>query len=116
MPSVRFSERPSTSMSSRLTLYVVIRFSYAAAIALTSLHESAISVPPWSALYPPNDGITSPPIPRRVAMSDTYCPLEIGEELLPFQVGVHECLPSDWLNASVKYLAPDACAVLEMLG
>jgi len=37
---------------------------------LTFVHESAISVPPWSALYPPNDGITSPPIARREAMSE----------------------------------------------
>ena len=70
MPSLRVSDLPSTSMSSRVTSYRVMTSSYAAAIALTSLHESAISVPPWSALQPPNDGITSPPSPRSVAMSD----------------------------------------------
>ncbi len=48
----------------------VITSSYAAAIVFTSLQESAISVPPWSALQPPKDGITSPPIPRSDAMSE----------------------------------------------
>ena len=58
-------------MSRRVTPYRVITSSYACAIAFTSLHESAISVPAWSALQPPNDGITSPPIMRREAMSET---------------------------------------------
>jgi hypothetical protein len=40
------------------------------AIAFTSLHESASSVPPWSALQPPKDGMTSPPIPRSVVRSE----------------------------------------------
>jgi uncharacterized protein (DUF2132 family) len=51
-----------------------------------------------------------------VAISDAYTPAEIGWEALPFQVGVHECFPADWMNASVKYLAPDAWAVSEILG
>jgi hypothetical protein len=25
-------------------------------------------------------------------------------------------LPADWMNANVKYFAPEDCAVLEMLG
>ena len=41
--AARPSERPSMSMSSRLTSYVVMTFSYAAAILLTSWHESPIS-------------------------------------------------------------------------
>ena len=71
MPSVRVSERPSTSKSRRDTSYVVITFSSALAIAFTSLQESASSVPPWSALQPPKDGITSPPIARSDWMSET---------------------------------------------
>ena len=33
-----------------------------------SVHESAISVSAWSALYPPNDGITLPPSRRSALM------------------------------------------------
>lgn len=45
---------------------------------------------------------------RRVAISDRYTPEEMGWELSPFQVGVQDLLPADWMNARVKYLAPDA--------
>ena len=37
-------------------------------------------------------------------------------DLSPFQVGVHEPLPADWMNARVKYFVPEDWAVLEMLG
>ena len=57
-------------MSNLVMSYLVITASYAVAIVLTSLQESAISVPPWSALHPPKEGITSPPIDRRVVMSE----------------------------------------------
>src|SRR6266511_515443 len=115
MPSVRVSDRPSMSMSSRVTPYVVTTDSYAAAIALTSLQESPISVPPWSALHPPNDGTTSPPRLRSVAMSARYRPLARVCLLSPFQASVHEVLLSVSRNASVKYRAPDCRAMSEML-
>ena len=35
---------------------------------------------------------------------------------LPFQSRLHEPFPADCRNASVKYFAPDCCAVAEMLG
>ncbi len=53
-----------------MTLYVLTTCSNAAAIWLTSLHESASSVPERSALKPPNEGMTSPPSERSEAMSD----------------------------------------------
>src|SRR5258705_524875 len=64
--------------------------SYAAAIALTSWHESPISVPPWSALQPPNDGTTSPPIARRAAISDRYRPVASAWSRSPFHASVHD--------------------------
>src|SRR5437868_7094238 len=72
MPSGFVSDRPSMSMSSRLTLYVVTTCSYAATIELILVQLSPISVPPWSADQPPNDGMTSPPSPRRLVMSLRY--------------------------------------------
>src|SRR5439155_19448235 len=95
MQSVRVSDLPSTSKSSRLTSYVVITFSSAVAIAFTSLQESASSVPPWSALQPPNDGITSPAGVRfrRDWMSDTYAPDAGVRALSPFHASVQELFP-----------------------
>ena len=89
-------------MSSRFTSYVVITDSYADAIALTSVHESAISVPPWSALQPPKDGKTSPPIVRRGAMSERYRPAATVSVFEPFHASVQELFPSVSRKASVK--------------
>ncbi|WP_230210951.1 hypothetical protein [Streptomyces kaniharaensis] len=50
MPAVLVRELSSTSRSIRLTSYVVMTFSKAAAIWLTSVQLSAISVPVWSAV------------------------------------------------------------------
>ena len=85
--------------------------SYAAAIESTSRHESPISVPPWSALHPPSDGITSPPAARSVAMSDRYRPEATVWVFTPFHASVQERLPVVSRNASVKYLTPDAVEV-----
>src|SRR5262249_60248875 len=95
-------EATSISVSRRALSEVVTTDSYAVAIALMSLHESPISVPPWSALQPPNDGTTSPPMARSAAMSGRYRPLASGWLLLPFQASVHEFLPSVWRKARVK--------------
>src|SRR5690242_19376933 len=117
MPSGLVSERPSMSMSMRVTSYVMTSCSYAAAIWLTSLHESPISVPPWSADQPPSDGMTSPPVARSAWMSDrngvgvvaTVCVFE------PFQARVHEVLLVVSRKARVRYFAPDWAAMPEML-
>src|SRR3954453_5106370 len=85
--------------------------SYAAAMELTSLHESAISVPPWSALHPPREGITSPAAARNEAMSERYRPPATVWLFTPFQASVQELLLSVSRNASVKYESPEAFAV-----
>src|SRR5215468_17988 len=103
MPSGLVSDRPSMSMSNRVTSYAVARFSYAAAIWLTSLQESPISVPFWSALQPPKDGTTSPPSARNDAMSAWYAPEATVRDDEPSQASVHEVLPSVSRNASVKW-------------
>ena len=70
IPPLLVSELSSTSRSRRVTLYVVTTFSYAAAIELTLVQLSAISVPVLSAVNPPNDGITSPPADRMLEMAE----------------------------------------------
>ena len=72
-------------------------------------------MPEWSALKPPKDGITSPPVPRSVAMSLWYRPAAMVCVLSPFQVGTQEPLVGVWMNASVRYRAPDCWAIVEML-
>src|SRR5262245_14395045 len=99
MPADLVSDRPSMSMSRRVTPYVVTTFSYAAAIALTSEQESPISVPPWSALHPPKEGTTSPPRARSEARSDRYAPDATVRLEEPFHASVHEVLLSVSRNA-----------------
>jgi hypothetical protein len=60
--------------------------------------------------------MTSPPRARSEAISDRYDPPVTGCEFDPFQVAVHEPFDAAWRNASVKYVAPDDCAVLVRLG
>src|SRR4029079_7882555 len=88
--------------------------SYAAAIELTSAHESPISVPPWSALHPPSDGMMSPPAARRLAMSVRYRPAATVWVLTPFHARVHERLLVVSRKASVKYFTPEASEVALM--
>ncbi len=85
-------------------------FSNAAAIWLTSVQLSASSVPVLSAVYPPNEGITSPPLARIWAIWAPKVALETGMELSPFQYGVQEPLVAVCRNAIVRFLAPDWAA------
>src|SRR5436190_10694552 len=89
--------------------------SKAVAIVLTSEHESPISVPPWSALQPPNDGMTSPPIARNEAMSDMYRPEPTVSVFTPSQASVQDVLLVVSRNASVRYRAPDCWAIVVRL-
>src|SRR3954452_3625632 len=88
--------------------------SYAEAIELTVAHESPISVPPWSADQPPNDGTTSPPSARSEAMSLAYGAFwgfaGRVRALSPSQASVHDVLLSVSRKARVKYRAPDCWA------
>src|SRR3954454_3818401 len=88
--------------------------SYAAAIEETSAQESPISVPPWSALHPPSDGMMSPPAARRSAMSLRYRPSATVCVFTPFHARVHERLLVVSRNASVKYFTPEASDVALM--
>src|SRR4051794_36015277 len=85
-------------------------FSYWAAIALTSVQLSAISVPVLSAVYPPKDGTTSPPPARIAAMSPPNDDDAMGMPASPFQYTVQEPLVAAWMNAIVRYLLPDCWA------
>lgn len=85
-------------------------FSYAAAICCTSVQLSAISVPVVSAVYPPNEGMTSPPLAWIVLMSEPKVEAAIGMPVSPFQYGVQEPLVAVWRNAMVRCLAPDWAA------
>src|SRR5438045_3634486 len=77
------------------------------AIWLTSVQLSAISVPPSSAVKPPKDGTTSPPLARMVLISLPNVVDAIGMPLSPFQNAVHEPTWAVCRNAMVRYLAPD---------
>src|ERR1700674_3492116 len=105
MAAVRVSDRSSVSRSRRVTPYVVTTFSYAAAIAGTLVQLSAISVPEWSALNPPKEGMTSPPAARILAMSVPCVDQATGA--VPFQVMVHEPREGVCRKAIVRYFAPD---------
>ncbi|CAM5551875.1 hypothetical protein SFUMM280S_09643 [Streptomyces fumanus] len=68
---------------------------------------SAISVPVVSAVYPPKEGMTSPPLPWIVLMSAPKVEAAIGMLVSPFQYGVQEPLVAVCRNAIVRCLAPD---------
>src|SRR5206468_12287914 len=73
----------------------------------TLVQLSAISVPVSSAVNPPNDGMTSPPADRIVAMSAPNVDVETGMPASPFHNGVHEPRLAVCRNAMVRYRAPD---------
>src|SRR5689334_14333038 len=83
----------------------------------TLLHESPISVPPWSADQPPSEGMTSPPAARRALMSVRNGVGSVATVwvLDPFQARVHDVLLVVSRKASVRYFAPDWPAMPEML-
>ena len=90
---------------------------YAAAMDATVLQESPISVPPWSALQPPNEGMTSPPSARTAWMSLRNVPAATVWVLEPFQASVQEVLLVVSRNARVRYFTPEvwATALIESL-
>src|SRR5436305_902537 len=108
IPAVLVSELSSTSRSSRVTLYVVMTFSNAAAILSTSGQLSAISVAVSSAVKPPKDGMTSPPWARIFAMSGPNVDQATGLVGSPFHRMSQEPVCAVCRNAMVRYLAPEA--------
>src|SRR5881398_3437907 len=82
-------------------------FSKAAAIALTLVQLSASSVPVLSAVKPPNDGTTSPPLLRMALMSAPNVEDATGMPGSPLHSGVHDPTDAVCRNASVRCLAPD---------
>src|SRR4051794_10900060 len=82
-------------------------FSNWAAIESTLVQLSAISVPPLSAAYPPNEGMTSPPELRIAVMSEPKVPAEIGIEVSPLKYTVHEPRLAVCTKARVRNLLPD---------
>ena len=84
----------------------------------TLWQESAISVPPLSALKPPNDGITSPPCLRSSAICVLYRPAEIGcfVHAVPGDVqAAAPFLPAAWMKASVRNFAPDLAGTVAIV-
>ena len=56
--------------------------------------------------------MTSPPSRRRAASPGRYRPAAVGSAGSPFHVGVHDPRRGAWMNASVKWRAPDRPATL----
>ncbi len=69
-------------------------------------------MPPMSALYPPSDGMTSPPAALSAAISSRYRPALTGCDGSPFQASVHESFDRVSRKASVKCLMPEAAATV----
>jgi hypothetical protein len=66
-----------------------------------------MSVPVESAVKPPNDGMTLPPA---ACIEEISLPNEAwvsGVLVLPFQYAVQDPALAVWMNANVRYLAPD---------
>src|SRR6266545_6591200 len=77
------------------------------AIELTLVQLSASSTPVLSAVNPPSDGMTSPPLDRIVLMSAPNVDDAIGMLVSPFHSRVQDPREAVCRNAIVRCLAPD---------